>query len=119
MTGRGWVRVNAEFMAELLGLPKGCEIIRADMDVFGQQVRFAIEGPALPPLAEGVAPMELSLTLYQEDDRATNVRRIYGAFGHAPETKWLILERLIPPLSDADAKWINDHFDPHKRSDQR
>lgn len=93
MTQRAWIRVTPELVAQLLGLPYGAQIVRADFHSWDFTLRFGIEGGdlGLPDQDPGQMTPEIGLVFRAE--RNGEMERIFAHFTHAPETEWFVIER--------------------------
>jgi hypothetical protein len=91
---RAWLSVDLGTLAEILGLPKGTGIQRADLNNYDWSLRLGIVGDALPDVPVGWAIPNVKLVIRVERTEATE--RLFGSYDHDPKKEWLILERLIP-----------------------
>lgn len=96
---RAWLSVRPEFLRDRLGLPADVEIVRIDMNGENFELRLGLQGESLPAVAEGAMLPTVMLLLYQTEDPTTGIRKTEGSWSHAPETRWLIDERPIPPIA--------------------
>jgi hypothetical protein len=97
---RAWMNISGEFLAELIGLPKGVRIIRADTYGFDFGVRLGLEGPGMPEVAQGAMIPDIWLNFYV--DEADGIRKIFAAFSHKPDDKWLIREEVRQPTPEQE-----------------
>lgn len=103
MTQRAWIRVTPELVAQLLGLPQGTQIVRADFHGYDFTLRFGIEGDlGLPGQDPGQMTPEIGMLFRVESNG--EMERVFAHFAHAPDTEWFVIERPSARIRIVDGK---------------